>query len=244
MKLEQLTLKYEKELEKRVGLSKLFFLICERDKLDQGIFSETGWKASEYKDLLLAMLEQKDIADNKLAEPFEGYKKDWNTSKIYLFESSEQLSSDKFIKEYKAYLSQDILDSIKLTKDVSLKDLKIEDSIGIFTLYYQLRFWLNKKINDLLEEHKLNDNQLLLLALNDKAKFEWKEDATKLVGLLEELQEKDWIHLPVSSSKEKAALIKRTFSFSKGDIKIGYIDKIFKTPTFDKSPFEKIEKNS
>ena len=39
-------------------------MIIERDKIDSGIFSQLGWKGSDFKEVLLQMLDKDDMAEN------------------------------------------------------------------------------------------------------------------------------------------------------------------------------------
>jgi hypothetical protein len=135
MKINKLIEKYKRELLKKSGLQKFYFLNLERDKLDSGIFSQLGWKGTDFKEILLEMLDKGDIADSILEKYFDDYKENWDQAKRKYFDSTDTLELTEFLKSFKDYLPQDIIDSIKKVKDINLGDLELKDSIGIFQTY-------------------------------------------------------------------------------------------------------------
>ena len=95
MKANALIEKFKEKLLKLKGLEKLYFLVIERDKLDSGIFSQLGWRGTDFKEVLVQMLEKGDIADNMLEKYFDDYKenKSKNSSKLVHNKSDDEIST-------------------------------------------------------------------------------------------------------------------------------------------------------
>jgi len=241
MKANALIEKFKEKLLKLKGLEKLYFLVIERDKLDSGIFSQLGWRGTDFKEVLLQMLEKGDIADNMLEKYFDDYKENWDQAKRKYFDSTGTLELTEFLKSFKEYLPQDIIASIKKVKDTNLDDLKLKDSIRIFQNYYDLRNWLNKEIQAQLDDHKLTDRevQMMIGAIQDK--YEWQGTAVELIGILEELKIKNWLHNPIGPSRGKAQLLLSCFTIKGTKDSIEYVTKIYKDQKWENKPFNKIQ---
>jgi hypothetical protein len=241
MKANALIEKFKEKLLKLKGLEKLYFLVIERDKLDSGIFSQLGWRGTDFKEVLVQMLEKGDIADNMLEKYFDDYKENWDQAKRKYFDSTGTLELTEFLKSFKEYLPQDIIASIKKVKDTNLDDLKLKDSIRIFQNYYDLRNWMNKEIQAQLDEHKLTDRevQMMIGAIQDK--YEWQGTAVELIGILEELKIKNWLHNPIGPSRGKAQLLLSCFTIKGTKDSIEYVTKIYKDQKWENKPFNKIQ---
>jgi hypothetical protein len=244
MKANALIEKFKEKLLKLKGLEKLYFLVIERDKLDSGIFSQLGWRGTDFKEVLVQMLEKGDIADNMLEKYFDDYKENWDQAKRKYFDSTGTLELTEFLKSFKEYLPQDIIASIKKVKDTNLDDLKLKDSIRIFQNYYDLRNWMNKEIQAQLDEHKLTDRevQMMIGAIQDK--YEWQGTSVELVGILQELETKNWLLNPIGSLRGKAQLLLSCFTIIGTKDSVEYIKKIYKEQSWDNKPFNKIQERT
>lgn len=241
MKINKLIEKYKSELLKKNGLQKLYFLIIERDKIDGGIFSQLGWKVSDFKEVLLQMLDNGDMAENMLEKYFDDYKENWDQAKRKYFDSTGTLEPLEFLKSFEEYLPQDIIASIKKVKDTNLGDLKLKDSIGIFQNYYELRNWMNNEIQTLLDEHKLTDREVQMMIGTIQDKYEWNGTAVELIGILQELEVKKWLHNPIGSLRGKAQLLLSCFTIIGTKDSNEYVTKIYKSQAWDNKPFNKIQ---
>jgi hypothetical protein len=233
----------EETLEKLKGFSRIYFLTKEKERLDDGIFNLSATVGADYRKTIHGMLSIEDINENALRELFNGYKKDWTDEKKRYFDTNEEIGYNDFLKAFKDYLPQDITESIRKTKTTSLQSLDLTSSIKIFKKYHEVREWIKKQLAVEFENHKLNDNELFTLANIDKLKFVWEGTSTELVGLVEILQQRKWLHLPVTSYREKAALILKTFDFKESERTLGGIMKVYKEYTEKTEPFESIQKN-
>lgn len=244
MKAYALIEKFKRKLLKMNGLEKLYFLIIERDKLDKGIFSQSGWKGSEYKEELLKMLDNGDIADSLLERYFDGYKDNWDKARCKFFDSTDTLEYQEFLKSFKDYLPQDIIDSIKKTKDTKIEGLKLPSSKKIFINYHELRNWLNKEIQDQLDDNKLTDREVEMMFGTIQDKYEWNGTGVELVGILEELESKKWLHNPIGSLRGKAQLLLSCFTIMGTKDSIEYVTKIYKDQKWENKPFNKIQERT
>jgi hypothetical protein len=244
MKANTLIEKYTSELLKKNGLQKLYFLIIERDKLDSGIFSKLGWKYSDFKEVLLQMLEKGDIAENLLENYFDDYKENWDQAKRKFFDSTGTLEPLEFLKSFEEYLPQDIIASIKKVKDTNLGNLKLKESIGIFQNYYELRNWMNNEIQTLLDEHKLTDREVQMMIGTIQDKYKWNGTAVELVGIIQELESKKWLLNPIGSSRGKAQLLLSCFTIKGTKDSIEYVTKIYKDQKSENKPFNKIQERT
>jgi hypothetical protein len=226
-------------LKRRKGFSRLYFLYENLTELDHGIFNVSWIMESTFRTEIISMLETKDLALERLSTSFIDYKEKWNVSKSKYFESLDEIGYKTFIKEYNEILPQDIRDAVKKCKSVDLTDLKLTDSVDIFTHYYTIREWLKARIEKELEDCKLSDNELLLLANSEKIKYEWLGNAVELVGLLDLLESKKWI-LPQGSYRSKSAYILKCFKFNDKERKIDYITSIYKKSSMNYEPFKNI----
>ena len=224
------------KLKKHVRFDFLFVL---KNKIDNEIFNPDNLFGNEYRCAIIEMLSKKDIAEKRLSLLFEDYKNKWPDEKRRYFDSNEEINYLDFLKAFEVFLPQDIVESIKKCKSVSLEKLKLTESINIFQNYYDIREWLKSMIAAELENQKLTDNELLLLANHEEIKFKWLGSAVELVGLFDNLESKKWI-VPVGSSREKATYLLKCFSFSDKERSVGYIEKIYKTSTSKAEPFDKI----
>jgi hypothetical protein len=190
------------------------------------------------------MLEKGDIADNMLEKYFDDYKENWDQAKRKYFDSTGTLELTEFLKSFKEYLPQDIIASIKKVKDTNLDDLKLKDSIRIFQNYYDLRNWMNKEIQAQLDEHKLTDRevQMMIGAIQDK--YEWQGTSVELVGILQELETKNWLLNPIGSLRGKAQLLLSCFTIIGTKDSVEYIKKIYKEQSWDNKPFNKIQERT
>jgi hypothetical protein len=236
--------KFKERLLKMKGLEKLYFLVVERDKLDKGIFSQSDWRGSEYKEELLKMLDNGDIADNLLERYFDSYKDNWDKARCKFFDSTDTIEYQEFLKSFKDYLPQDIIDSIKKTKDTKIKGLKLASSKKIFSNYYELRNWLNKEIQDQLDNNKLTDREVEMMIGSIKNKYEWNGTAVELVEILEELESKKWLHNPIGSSKGKAQLLLSCFTIMGTKDSVEYVTKIYKGPLLNNKPYYTIQERT
>jgi hypothetical protein len=243
MRIDKYTNLVLEKLERRKGFARLHLLYEQLSLLDHGIFNESGIIQSEYRIEIISMLNDDDIAVDKLSTLFSGYKEGWLESKRKYFESLEEIDYKNFIKEFKDLLPQDIRDAIKKCKSVDLSDLTLNDSVNSFIYYHEIREWLKARIAQELEVCKLSDNELLLLSDCEKIKYEWLGNAVDLVGLLGELEAKNWI-VPPGSFREKSTYILKCFKFSSKDIKIDSITNIYKKSSMNYEPFNKIIKRS
>jgi hypothetical protein len=226
-------------LKRRKGFSRLYFLYENLTQLDHGIFNISGIMKSTFRTEIISMLETEDFALERLSSLFIEYKEEWNVSKSKYFESLDEIEYNIFIKEFNDILPQDIIDAVKKCKSVDLTDLKLTDSIDIFTHYYEIREWLKVTIEKELEDCKLTDNDLFLLANSEKIKYEWLGNAVELVGLLDLLESKKWI-LPPGSFRDKSAYILKCFKFNDKDREINYITSIYKKSSMNYKPFNNI----
>ena len=243
MRIDKYTNLVLEKLERRKGFARIHLLYEQLSLLDHGIFNESGIIQSEYRTEIISMLNDDDIAVDKLSTLFVGYKDTWLESKRKYFESLEEIDYKDFIKEFNDLLPQDISDAIKKCKSLDLSDLKLNDSVNSFIYYHEIREWLKSTIAEELEKCKLTDNELLLLSDCEKIKYEWLGNAVDLVGLLGELEAKNWI-VPPGSFREKSTYILKCFKFSSKDIKIDSITNIYKKSTMNYAPFNSIKKRS
>ena len=243
MKIKTKTKKHigllSERLKRRKGFSRLYFLYENLTQLDHGIFNISGIMKSTFRTEIISMLESKDLASERLSSLFIEYKEEWNVSKSKYFESLDEIEYNIFIKEFNDILPQDIIDAVRKCKSVDLTDLKLTDSVDIFTHYYKIREWLKATIVKELEACKLSDNELLLLLDSEKIKFEWLGNAVELVGLVDQLIFKKWIVSP-GSSKDKSAYILKCFKFNDKERKIDYITSIYKKSSMNYEPFKNI----
>ena len=241
MKINKLIEKYKSEILKKNGLQKLYFLIIERDKLDSGIFSQLGWKYTDFKEVLLQMVDKGDIAENLLEKHFDDYKGNWDQAKRKYFDSTGNLEPLEFLKSFEEYLPQDILASIKKVKDTNFGNLELKESIGIFQNYYELRNWMNNEIQNLLDEQKLTDREVQMMIGTIQDKYEWNGTAVELVGILQELEAKKWLLNPIGSLRGKAQLLLSCFTIIGTRDSNEYVSKIYKSQSWDNKPFNKIQ---
>lgn len=242
MKENNLITILETKLKTKKSIAKLFFLIEERKKLDDGIFFDSGLLSSSYRSHLIEMLEEGNVDDIKLEKDFEAYKNKWKESQRLIFSSTHNLSFGEFLYEFEEYLPRDIVDSIKKSESKELTGLKLKDSINIFQHYYEARCWINNQIDIQIEENHLSNGHIEAL-LSGRTKFEWLGNANELIGLFEVLQESKWVHNPETSERGKAALFAGTFKYPTKEMSVNNLRKVIteKNPTF--APFENIEEN-
>lgn len=243
MKIKTKTKKHigllSERLKRRKGFSRLYFLYENLTQLDHGIFNISGIMKSTFRTEIISMLESKDLASERLSSLFIEYKEEWNVSKSKYFESLDEIEYNIFIKEFNDILPQDIIDAVKKCKSVDLTDLKLTDSVDIFTHYYEIREWLKSTIVKELEACKLTDNELFLLLDSEKIKYEWLGNAVELVGLLHQLETKNWI-VPPGNYNDRSKYIYKCFKFNDKERKIDYITSIYKKSSMNYEPFKNI----
>jgi hypothetical protein len=230
-------------LNLRKGFARVQFLIIEKAKLDDGIFNTQGWAGSEYREQIIKMLDEKDIAMSLLDDYFGDYKSNWEDARLRYFEMNEQTEYEKFLKQFEEQIPQDYVSSIKKCKSVSIDKLTKEDSLKIFQKYHEIREWLKEKIKSELANCSLTDKEIFIYANSEKIKFEWKGKAVDLVGLFETLETKDWI-VPAGSFREKATCLLKCFTFEKADRTVESVTSIYKKGTNNIKPFNCINKNT
>jgi len=245
MNISSIIAHIEYALSKKMGIAKLFFLIEERKKIDDGIFATSGWFDSSYKSRTLEMIFQNDKIDSlSLEADFDDYKKKWGEIKKRWFDTTQTLNFQDFLDEFQEYLPQDIIESIRKSGSTDLSGLEISDSIEIMEGYLELRNWLNERIQDEVNKNHLTDNDIQSL-ISKKIKLEWQGSSPELIGLFDVLEERKWVHVSVASSRAKAQLIESIFTqkdnkpWSKE-----YLSKTIKNRAGDSDPFQRIERNN
>lgn len=226
-------------LKRRKGFSRLYFLYENLTQLDHRIFNNSGFMKSTFRTEIIGMLETKDLALESLSSLFIEYKEGWNVSKSKYFESLDEIEYKIFIKEFDDILPQDIIDAVKKCKSTDLAYLDLTDSVDIFTHYYQIREWLKATIEKELDDCKLTDNELFLLLDSEKIKYEWLGNAVELVGLLDQLETKNWI-VPPGNYNDRSKYICKCFNFKGKERKISSIKNIYTKGTKNIIPFNRI----
>jgi hypothetical protein len=238
---ERFLKKVDEELKKLKGFYRIKYLYEILFKLDTGIFDTDSVYGNKYRNALIEMLTKKDISEALLSLFFDDYKTSWLDEKRRYFDTNEEIGYKDFLQSFENHIPQDIVQSIKKCKSVSIEKLKLKDSIEIFKQYHDIREAIKSMISDELEKHKLTDNELLLLANHEKIKFEWLGSAVELVGLFDVLVENKWV-LSSGSSRQKATCLLKCFNFSGSERTVGYLEKIYKTSTPKTGSFIQIKK--
>jgi hypothetical protein len=231
----------EEGLSLRKGLGRLYYLVAEKTKLDDGIFKTNGWCESEYRNKLISGLGTNTFSEKDVKDLFYDYKERWNDSKRRYFETTEEIDVKDFLIEFKEDLPQDIFESIKKCESIDLDTLKLDDSFEIFQKYHFVREQLKVMIEKEIRNHQLTDKDIYLLSQAENRKFEWLGTQVQAVGLIDILVTNNWI-ASCGSNYEKAKNILSCFSFSSSPT-VDSIAGIYKKDTAKTIPFDRIGVN-